>query len=501
MKRKTKSLDCLYFDECAPSTATTPLTRLYDAECSKYESKLRRTKSLDNLHLHVNVSWFAGGKLTRSQSLECLVNSSRNSDVVDLYGPVEEEQISGCAETTEYDQMKSRYRLLRRLRSRRLIDDHNLPKCISGDFFNALMKYERNRLRTFKNWPSDNVTPADLAKVGFYYLLTGDFVRCFECKIILHKWDLGDQPILEHYKNNPRCHLVNGYEVGNVPIDRTPLDVLRQHIDLNEFRPVPPSENVRYTYDDLISDEELEELDENALIFERERIVPRQNISATENAPQSFSEDQLFELMRSEEMRLKTFDTWPSQLAELVKPADLARCGYFYTTIKDKVICAFCKVPTWGWEPTDVPVKEHYKHNQDCPLLNDQECGNQPIKPVLFKELLLEFQDVAPNYSSSYSDDDVSFLRFTDFSRQESNNSDSGSSQVGMTPISNETLNELNKLKDLSKLFLAHKSVDKFYTFEDRLKTFDKWPLQHMNKNRLADAGFYFLGECVSVVL
>ena len=472
----TKSLDCLYF-ECASAR----LTRLYDAECT---SSLKRTKSLDNIHLRANSSWFASRKLTRSQSLECLVNSSSHpSNDVCLRRRQRDRQenhhsSSPAASSNQF--------------SRKLIDDHNLPKSISEDFFSTLMKYEKNRLRTFKNWPSEFVTPADLSKAGFYYLLTADMVRCFECKVQLHRWEPNDEAILEHYKNNPRCRLINGYAVGNVPIDRTPLDLLQEHIDLNEFQPVPPSENVIYDFDDL-SDQELEELDENPLMFEREHIV-RQDSSRTEtaNAPQSFSEDQLFELMRNEEMRLKTFDTLPSQLADKVKPADLAACGYFFTTIKDKVICAFCKVPTWGWEPTDVPVKEHYKHNQECPLLNDRECGNQPIKPILFKELLLEFQDIAPNYSSSYSEDEVSFLRFTNFSRQQS--SDSGSSQV-MAPTSNDTLNELNRLKDLSQLFLKHKSVDKFYTFDDRLKTFDKWPLQHINKNRLADAGFYFLGK------
>lgn len=387
-------------------------------------------------------------------------------------------------------------KLARSCRSRKLIDDHNLPTSISSGFFETLMKFEKNRLRTFKNWPLDFVTPSDLAKAGFYYLLTSDLVRCFECKITLFNWELGDQAILEHYKNNPKCHLINGYQVGNVPIDRTPLDVLQEYIDLDEFQPVLPNEDVICNFDDLSSDHELEELDENELIFERERIV-HQDSSRTETAndPQSFSEDQLFELMKSEEMRLKTFDTWPRHLVAVVKPADLARCGYFFTTIKDKVICAFCKVPTWNWETTDVPIKEHYKHNQDCPLLNDQECGNQPIKPVLFKELLLEFQDIAPS-CSSYSDDEVSFFlgRPDSFRLSRQLSSDSSSSQL-TAPISNETLNELNKLKDLSKLFLTHKSVDKYYTLEDRFKTFDKWPLQQMSKNRLADAGFYFLGE------
>ena len=442
--------------------------------------------------MHVSPAWFASNRPTRSQSLECLVNSSRTPckrrrDVALLD---DEEETACFSSPTNFRPMNSKVAR----RSRTLIDDHNLPTSISSGFFGTLMKFEKNRLRTFKNWPLDYMTPGELAKAGFYYLLTSDLVRCFECKITLFKWELGDRAILEHYKNNPKCPLINGYDVGNVPIDRKPLDVLQDFIDLDEFQPVMPNEDPICSFGYLSSDQELEELDEDAQIFDRERIV-HQDSQTEQNAPQSFSEDQLFELMRSEEMRLKTFDTWPRHLVDLVKPADLARCGYFFTTIKDKVICAFCKVPTWNWEATDVPIKEHYKHNQDCPLLNDQECGNQPIKPVLFKELLLEFSDIAPSCSSYSDEDEVSFFlsRPESFERQLS--SDSCSSQP-RAPISNETLNELNKYKDLSKLFLAHKSVDKYYTFEDRLKTFEKWPLQQMNKNRLADAGFYFLGEC-----
>ena len=363
---RTRSLDFLCL-ESASIRSTSP----YQAECSN----LRKANSLPNL-LHSNESWFVNSrKATRSHSLEYLASSENRKNDADQ----QDLRTTECRPT-----------------NRLLFDDHSLPKSISESFFNELMRYERNRLRTFKNWPSHFVTPGDVSKAGFYYLSTGDLVRCFECKVQLNRWEPGDQAILEHYKNSSQCPLINGYEVGNVPIDLTPFDVLQEHID--ELRMVL-NENVIYNLDDL-SDQGFEEMD--VLVFDRENIVPH-NTQMT---------DQLFELMRSEEMRLKTFDTWPSHLVDKVKPADLAACGYFFTTIRDKVICAFCKVPAWDWQPTDVPIKEHYKHNPECPLLNDRECGNQPIQPVLFAKLLLEFQDIAPTYSN------VDFLQFTNFCSQ-----------------------------------------------------------------------------------
>ena len=456
--RRTQSLNCLHF------------------ESSKQEcAKLRRSKSLDNIKLSITTSWFKKqnvNKLTRSQSISSLHNA-KNSNL-----------INKSSFTSSDSQMKQ-------LINCKLIDDHNLPTLISDDLFNLLMRFEKNRIRTFKNWPVSFVTPLDLSKAGFYYLLNNDLVRCFECKITLFNWELGDLPILEHYKNNPKCELLNGYNVGNVQIDKTPLDLLREHIDLEEFHPIQSSENVIFEFDDDYDSDDLE-LDNNGLIFDRDNHRDKAALQQEQQNEQTFNEDLLFELMKNEEKRLKTFDTWPECLIDKVKPIDLAQCGYFYTTIKDKVICAFCKVPAWDWASTDVPIKEHYRHNPDCPLLNDQECGNQPIKNVKFKELLLEYQDIAPN---SFSDEDVSFLQFSNFSRQLSNNSSSSGNEQSSNHDEQIDLNELNKLKNLSKVILTHKHVDKFYTYQNRLSTFEKWPTDNLNKNLLADAGFYYLGK------
>ena len=436
MKRKTKSLDCLYFE-----TGHVQWTGL------------SRSKSLTNLHLNVNVCWFSiNNKLTRSASASSI--SDRVNENVNKSPP--------------------------RMNSSRLVDnktraaeDHNLPKCISDDLFNILMRCEKIRLRTFENWPLDFITPSELSKAGFYYTLVGDQVCCFECKVVLFNWEVDDRAIVEHCKNNPKCKLINGYDVGNVPIDRTPLELLNERVDLRVFRPVQQTEDVIFEFNDLDDDDEdLEQLNTNALQFS-----PRTS-RRSPTTPLAPFEEQIFEQMKSEAKRLKSFDTWPTELVDKVKPVDLAQCGYFYTAIYDKVVCAFCKTPAWDWAATDVPIKEHYKHNSDCPLLNDVECGNQPIVEISFKELLMQYADIAPNYSSSYSDDEVSFLQMN-------------RTNQSVSPLPPANLNQ----PTFDKVILKHQPVNKFYTFEQRMETFKNWPYKFPKKDRIAEAGFYYLGK------
>ena len=82
---------------------------------------------------------------------------------------------------------------------------------------------EHERLKTFEDWPVTFISPLDLAAAGFYYypknydvcdcymsnLYIDDRVRCFYCKIELHKWENGDDPMTEHKKWSPSCPFVN----------------------------------------------------------------------------------------------------------------------------------------------------------------------------------------------------------------------------------------------------------------------------------------------------
>ena len=68
---------------------------------------------------------------------------------------------------------------------------------------------EHHRLTTFVDWPHDHPIRAwDLSSAGFYYLGTGDSVKCYKCSIMLHNWDPTDTPWGEHKKWSPMCPLV-----------------------------------------------------------------------------------------------------------------------------------------------------------------------------------------------------------------------------------------------------------------------------------------------------
>lgn len=53
---------------------------------------------------------------------------------------------------------------------------HQRPTC-----HNPSMRREQDRLESFQLWALSIITPAELAKAGFYYLGQNDRVACFSC--------------------------------------------------------------------------------------------------------------------------------------------------------------------------------------------------------------------------------------------------------------------------------------------------------------------------------
>ncbi|CAM4677102.1 unnamed protein product [Leuciscus chuanchicus] len=80
------------------------------------------------------------------------------------------------------------------------------------------MRREQERLDTFQNWPLAPVSPAELAKSGFYYLGQGDRVACFSCGGQLSNWEPGDRVVSEHQRHYPNCRFVRGDRADNVPL-------------------------------------------------------------------------------------------------------------------------------------------------------------------------------------------------------------------------------------------------------------------------------------------
>lgn len=83
---------------------------------------------------------------------------------------------------------------------------------------NPSMRREQDRLDTFQNWTLATITPAELAKAGFYYLSQGDRVGCFSCGGHLSNWEPGDRAVSEHQRHYPNCRFVRGDRADNIPI-------------------------------------------------------------------------------------------------------------------------------------------------------------------------------------------------------------------------------------------------------------------------------------------
>lgn len=67
---------------------------------------------------------------------------------------------------------------------------------------------KEERLSTFENWPIEHIIPKEkLAENGFIYLGRGDEVRCIYCKVEIMRWEIDDNPEVNHRRWAPQCPL------------------------------------------------------------------------------------------------------------------------------------------------------------------------------------------------------------------------------------------------------------------------------------------------------
>ena len=85
--------------------------------------------------------------------------------------------------------------------------------------------------------------------------------------------------------------------------------------------------------------------------------------------------------------RLLSFRSWPKFLRGPNKQ-DLARSGFVYTTVGDKVTCFSCGMTMKDWEPTDDAYKEHLRWSQNCIFAHMVSDGKWRHKTCLLCEWL-----------------------------------------------------------------------------------------------------------------
>ena len=103
---------------------------------------------------------------------------------------------------------------------------------------------------------------------------------------------------------------------------------------------------------------------------------PIRNVSrGTGRAPESYD----YAKMKEERSRLLTFrDAWSQEVP--VTPAQLARAGFFFTGVADRVKCAFCFGALRNWEDGDCAMREHALYFPNCPFVIGEEVGNVPME-------------------------------------------------------------------------------------------------------------------------
>lgn len=84
--------------------------------------------------------------------------------------------------------------------------------------------YERERLKSFENWPVSFLSPSVMAAAGFYFLKREDVVRCAFCGVEVGCWVEGDDPMQDHERWSPSCRFVRKLPVANVPLNINPTN-------------------------------------------------------------------------------------------------------------------------------------------------------------------------------------------------------------------------------------------------------------------------------------
>lgn len=215
--------------------------------------------------------------------------------------------------------------------------DFDKKDCTEDDYSQRLrLKREQVRLETFSDWPlSLPVQPTDLARDGFYYLKTGDRVKCIFCNLVLKSWEPGDVVREEHKKFNSCCPFLLKQNVGNVPI---------------------------------------------------------QTQTSQPGTSQGARQVARFPEYSKPAAREGTFRDMPQSMTQSID--ELVEAGFFYTGQDDCVRCFHCGIFIRNWEPGDDPWSEHRHWSPTCVFIKSKPESKESIEitPVMKRVLSMGYE-------------------------------------------------------------------------------------------------------------
>ncbi|MBN3297968.1 BIR protein, partial [Amia calva] len=180
----------------------------------------------------------------------------------------------------------------------------------------------------------------------------------------------------------------------------------------------------------------------------------------------------------SELFRISTFAKFPPNA--VVSERSLARAGFFYTGVGDRVQCFRCNVTADNWQSGECPAERHRRLSPTCTfiqgipnsasLLSSSHSAFSPLQslPVL---------QTSASPPSVQVEEQVGYL------------SHSFSSIPPTSPLSSRGVEDMSHQRPPT----CHNPSMRHE--QDRLDTYLNWPLTNITPSELAKAGFYYLGQ------
>ena len=213
-----------------------------------------------------------------------------------------------------------------------------VPKYSNPSIFSNSLRYEKERRKTFIEWPfPDTASPTELAKDGFFFLRKRDYVCCIYCRKVFGSWQYRANIREAHLRLSPHCPFANDFPVGNV--------TLKDVVALQCFFQAQPTYRARRNTNTSTC---LPVQSRLTAIIGDQHDVPRYRV-ITE--------------------RLQTFVwLWPEERVG-ISSQELAEAGFFYSGPGDRVQCGYCGLQIRNLEHSLTsypPLLIHGKLNPNC---------------------------------------------------------------------------------------------------------------------------------------
>uniref|UniRef100_A0A668USU8 Uncharacterized protein n=1 Tax=Oreochromis aureus TaxID=47969 RepID=A0A668USU8_OREAU len=184
----------------------------------------------------------------------------------------------------------------------------------------------------------------------------------------------------------------------------------------------------------------------------------------------------------SELFRISTFARFPTSA---VTERSLARAGWFYTGVGDRVQCFRCNVTAEGWQPGDCPTEKHRQLSPSCSfiqslpstanLLSSSHSAFSPLRIVPAIPLSGPGPATA-NTAVSQGEEPVGYLNMA------------FSAPPPSSPLTSRGVEDMSHQRPTCHNPTMRRE-------QDRLDTFHSWTLSIIMPAELAKAGFYYLGQ------